>query len=218
MDSEILNRLMVQVIYEIQDFLPANLFHPIGHTVKINNRTLSEEQARGVIASGQAEKLFYVPPKSQFMSLRQRDACELLMHMGHLISLDSTGPEQTRVSDDFYASLKKYFVHLSEQEAKPFISLLKNIPQKQSPEQDGDKKPWLKHDSRDPKPEQSWYTPARYFARQLVKEDSTLLTKKLLLAQKVVKLLSNVGIYKRGGKKSFDPGTIKKAFSNVSLG
>lgn len=127
MDSEILNRLMVQVIYEIQDFLPANLFHPIGYAVKINDRTLSEEQARGVIASGQAEKLFYTPPKNQFMSLKQRDACELLMHMGHLISIDSTDPEQPQVSADFYSSLEKYFFnHLSEQEARPFISLLED--------------------------------------------------------------------------------------------
>lgn len=78
--------------------------------------------------------------------------------------------------------------------------------------------PWLEPDPRDPKPEQSWYTPARYFARQLVKENSTLLTKKPLLAKKVAQSLSNVGIYKRGGKFPPSYGTILKAFRNVSLG
>lgn len=94
MDPEILNRLMAQIMYEIRDFLPVNLLHPIGHTVKINDKTLSEEQACGVIASGQAEILFYAPPKNQFMSLKQRDACELLMHLGHLIGIDPTDPKQ----------------------------------------------------------------------------------------------------------------------------
>lgn len=78
--------------------------------------------------------------------------------------------------------------------------------------------PWNIKDSRDPKPEQPWYTPARYFARQLVREDSTLLTKRNTLANKVVQSLTNAGIKKRGGKKPFDPGTIKKALSNIDLG
>lgn len=79
-------------------------------------------------------------------------------------------------------------------------------------------KPWLIADSSDPLPEQPWYTPARYFARELVKSDSTLLGKRPLLAQKVVRELTEVGIKKRGGKKPFDPGTVLKAFSNISLG
>ena len=42
---------------------------------------------------------------------------------------------------------------------------------------------------RDPDPDEPWYIPARYFARQLVKEDSTLLNKKDLLAEKVAQSL-----------------------------
>jgi hypothetical protein len=79
-------------------------------------------------------------------------------------------------------------------------------------------KPWLVPDPRDPEPEQLWYISARYFARQLVKDDSTLLTKRDLLAQKVAKSLDVAGIKKRGGKKPFDPGTVKKALANVKLG
>lgn len=79
-------------------------------------------------------------------------------------------------------------------------------------------KPWLIADPADPEPIYPWYTPARYFARQLVIGDSTLLTKRALLAEKIVQSLTNAGIYKRGGKKKFDPGTVLKALANVSLG
>jgi len=79
-------------------------------------------------------------------------------------------------------------------------------------------KPWLVHNSDDPEPRQSWYTPARYFARRLVVDDSTLLIKRDLLASKIVVSLTNAGIYKRGGKKPFNPVTIKKALTNINLG
>ena len=78
-------------------------------------------------------------------------------------------------------------------------------------------KPWLIIATQDPVPLQPWFTPARYFARQLIIEDSTLLTKTDLLSQKVVQSLARVGINKRGGKKIFKPGSIKKAFSNVKF-
>ena len=81
-----------------------------------------------------------------------------------------------------------------------------------------DEKPWMAIDLSDPKAEQPWYTPARYFARQLVIADSTLLVKKLVLADKVTRSLSGVGIYKRGGKKPHDAATVLKAFANVPLG
>lgn len=79
-------------------------------------------------------------------------------------------------------------------------------------------KPWLVVDPRDPVAKLNWYIPARYFARQLVIEDSTLLTKRVLLANKVAKSLDKVGIKKRGGIKPFDRATVLKAFSNVDLG
>jgi hypothetical protein len=78
-------------------------------------------------------------------------------------------------------------------------------------------KPWEISDPNDPAPEQPWYTPARYFARELVKTDSTLLTKRMLLAVKVVQSLDAVGIKKRGGKKSLNHSTILKAFSNIEF-
>jgi hypothetical protein len=79
-------------------------------------------------------------------------------------------------------------------------------------------KPWLHAEPEDPIPEQLWYVLARYFARKLVIDDSTLLTKRDLLANKVAHSLSNAGIMKRGGKKPLNPTSILKAFSNVTLG
>ncbi len=79
-------------------------------------------------------------------------------------------------------------------------------------------KPWLIPDPNDPSPELDWYVPARYFARELIKNDSTLLTKRTLLTVKVVASLTACGIKKRGNKKPYDPVTVKKALSNVLLG
>ena len=75
--------------------------------------------------------------------------------------------------------------------------------------------PWREHREGDPKPKHDWYTPARYFARELVRDDSNLLTKKKYLYQKISDSLADVGIYKRGGKKAFDSQTIRKALANI---
>jgi len=90
--------------------------------------------------------------------------------------------------------------------------------QEKAKEASVDEKPWLIPDPRDPKAEQPWYTPARHFARQLVKDDPTLLVKRNSLAKQVVQSMSGVGIYKRGGKLPHNPGTVLKAFANTSLG
>ena len=79
-------------------------------------------------------------------------------------------------------------------------------------------KPWLIPDPNDPIPKLLWYIPARYFARNLIKDDPMLLVKRNTLTNKIVVSLNSVGIKKRGGIKPFDPNTIKKALVNVSLG
>jgi hypothetical protein len=79
-------------------------------------------------------------------------------------------------------------------------------------------KPWLIVDPRDPQTSSAWYTPARYFARQLIIENANLLHIKKDLTKKIAKSLGDVGIYKRGGKEPPDPSTILKALSNVKLG
>lgn len=90
--------------------------------------------------------------------------------------------------------------------------------QAESVAQSEDPKPWLIADPKDPVPEQHWYTPARYFARQLVKDDSTLLVKRNMLAQKVADSLKSAGYKKRGNKLPLSYGTVLKALSNVILG
>jgi hypothetical protein len=83
--------------------------------------------------------------------------------------------------------------------------------------QNQESKPWLIPNSNDPKAEQPWYISARYFARELVIEDSTLIHKRRLLSVKVAKSLDDVGIKKRGNKV-FSPATILKAFNNINFG
>lgn len=83
---------------------------------------------------------------------------------------------------------------------------------------DMDAEPWLVVDPRDPEPKQSWYTPARYFARAFVKENAALVAHRGRLAQKIAEALPTVNIYKRGGKIPLDAETIKKALANISFG
>ena len=80
-----------------------------------------------------------------------------------------------------------------------------------------DGKPWEVVAKGDPQPEQPWYTAARYFAREIIKDDATLLNKRELLAKKVGELLSKAGYRKRGGKQALGASTIKKSFTNVQL-
>ena len=79
-------------------------------------------------------------------------------------------------------------------------------------------KPWLVADDRDPAPEQPWYIPARYLARQCVIDEPSLIFKRGNLANKVSAAMFTAGIKKRGGKHKYSSGTVLKAFSNVSLG
>ena len=79
-------------------------------------------------------------------------------------------------------------------------------------------KPWLSIDQQDPTPAQPWYTPARYFARQLTMETPALLANRKRLADRVATALFNAGFKKRGGKLRFDSGTVLKALTNVTLG
>ena len=77
--------------------------------------------------------------------------------------------------------------------------------------------PWWIIDDSDPPAAQVWYTPARYFARQLVSEKPSLRLNRNLLAKAVLESFNRVGIKKRGDKVPFQAGTIKKAFVKVLL-
>jgi hypothetical protein len=76
---------------------------------------------------------------------------------------------------------------------------------------------WKIQNPKDPEPPYSWYISARYFARSLIVDDPSLLTKRGLLALKVAGMMKDVGISKRGGVKQFEPNTIIKAFVNIDF-
>lgn len=80
-----------------------------------------------------------------------------------------------------------------------------------------DDKPWLIQNSEDPPPDQPWYTPARYFAREIIGESPKLLANRNLLTPEIVKRMGKVGIKKRGGKELHSPDTVKNALKNVTL-
>ncbi|WP_156797063.1 hypothetical protein [Nitrosomonas sp. Is79A3] len=216
-----LKELNAQVLFDLREFVPK------GHFVRknpliINGVDTSHDEKWGYLALALGERLLYESQAHLLtVSARQTAAIELLISLGMLASFKITHPERPKALNDMLVSLRKYLNHLGEREAKPFVFLLESEPQvtkSANIQQDGDKKPWLVRDSNDPEPAQPWYTPARYFARQLVESDPKLLEKRDVLAQKVGQLLTKAGIKKRGGKLPHDPSTIIKAFSNVSLG
>ena len=75
---------------------------------------------------------------------------------------------------------------------------------------------WISHPD-DPEPSSPWYIPARYFARQLVKADPALITKRMSLAQKIEQALADHGIFKRGGSLPPQASSIVNALSNINL-
>lgn len=116
------------------------------------------------------------------------------------------------VSNGFYITItsfnkwafEKYGINLSKNAANA-------VPLEHSYE------PWNLKDPSDPNPIQPWYTPARYFARQLIKNDLTLDGKRGTLVKKIAEELTRIGICKRGGKKPLSPETIKKSLANIKL-
>lgn len=94
---------------------------------------------------------------------------------------------------------------------------ISNKIQKVKDIENNNKKEWLIKDVRDPEPEQDWYISARYFARQHLRNDKTLLIKREILASKVSDSLKIAKIFKRGGKKPPAPSTVLKALSNIDL-
>lgn len=77
--------------------------------------------------------------------------------------------------------------------------------------------PWEIINPKDPPPKQPWYTAARYFARELVKGDTTLLHNTNKLRNRIRDSLKRVGVCKRGGVEPPDPATIQKALTGVVL-
>lgn len=124
------------------------------------------------------------------------------------------GGDPDRINDDTRILKDSFLAWVRQQE---LAVLAKDAPQAAPAMQNGVSSPWTIKNQNDPEPEQDWYIAARHFARQLVIDDSTLLTKKKLLAKKIAASLKGVGIYKRGGKLPFADSTILKALVKVTL-
>jgi hypothetical protein len=78
--------------------------------------------------------------------------------------------------------------------------------------------PWWKvHKNDTPPPKnQLWFTPARYFARQYIKENPNIAINKEKLAIKVAPLMKENKIF-HSVNKPYDAGTIRKAFVKVNF-
>lgn len=128
---------------------------------------------------------------------------------------------------DLELTIEKLFVTYSDLDK--LIRLFQNpndLP-KENTEKDepecvakGTMPPHLIVNPNDPEPDQVWYTPARYFARQLILQDSTLRVKLPVLTKKVAKMLEEAEIYAHDNhlkKSPLQPQTVKKAFHNIQF-
>ncbi len=78
-------------------------------------------------------------------------------------------------------------------------------------------RPWLAENPADSPPNYAWYAPARYFAREILKEKPQLKLKRGLLSAEISKRMLANKIFNRGKLKAYDPGTILKALVGCSF-
>lgn len=96
-------------------------------------------------------------------------------------------------------------------------SLKKNKNIGKESENNDDSSPWKIKAPDDPEPKYDWYTPARYFARVLVRQNPSLVLRRGELAKQVSAAMAQVKVFKRGGIKPFEAGTILKAFHKITF-
>lgn len=129
MNHSILERLMDQVLCDLDEFIPKGCF-VLEENLSVNGRELSWNEKWGMVAIGISTRLYY-ESKSRLIAVtpRQSIAIELLEHLGNLASCEATTnpqSERDKATDSIlHTSLEKYLCYLPEHEAKPFVSLLK---------------------------------------------------------------------------------------------
>jgi hypothetical protein len=180
-----------------------------------------KDQAEADYIEAKAEKLSDELIKAAFNTLEKADRlCTKAQQYRCDIIDELAKQDKSELRIDPYATINPASPHITlrslNQWALKKYKLMAEI--KPLSEHQDQKKPWLIVDPRDPQTSSAWFTPARYFARQLIKENTNLLHKKEDLTKKIAKSLGDVGIYKRGGKEPPDSSTILKALSNVKLG
>ncbi len=129
--------------------------------------------------------------------------------------LTTINQEQNHTAKIFLEHFAKWAINKVHWDIPPELKSLETTKEKVEVEPNED--PWLIHQEGDPDPDQLWYTPARYFARKLVKENPSLRKRRDPLCLEISKELEDARIYKRGGKEAPDSETIKKALSNIKL-
>ena len=123
--------------------------------------------------------------------------------------LTTINQEQNHTAKIFLEHFAKWAINKVHWDIPPELKSLETTKEKVEVEPNED--PWLIHQEGDPDPELLWHISARYFARELARDEPTLLVNKNKLYRKVSDCLAAKGIYKRGGKKPYDPQTIRKA-------
>lgn len=160
MDCWLLNLLMKQAIFEINNFVPEGYLNPWRTTKPVPfKKTLSITLSVGlrpdsfsdnIVAIRASELGAKLLRQMVMMTARQYVVCKLLIPLGELIVIEINEPtteldifllsseqlndikylsrQRPYVINNFQKSLKKYLEFLTEQEAKPFASLLESAP------------------------------------------------------------------------------------------
>lgn len=203
--------LMIQLKHRKDDAI-SELMCAESVSKTVSNNVVSEKRSVVLEIESQIDRA-----KSCFCAIRDElakgEESELIVDQK---ATDWTGDEFLTLASAEWWARKNYGLSIRHNDF-----MVENVPIKACATQVlplSDFKPWLEVDPRDPQPAPDWYKSARYFAKQLVIKDSTLLLKREKLAEQVVESLTKVGILKRGGKLPFDPSTVKKALSKVRLG
>lgn len=124
LDYLLLKQLIMQVNYDLNEFLQVNLFNlnafGDGGT-HLNGRLLSKTEERHFYASSFARSILDNPPADFCLTARQYAAAELLYQWGRILRPEELQPNHKNM---LRASIKNYISHLGANEAKLFSSLL----------------------------------------------------------------------------------------------
>lgn len=75
---------------------------------------------------------------------------------------------------------------------------------------------WDKHQEGDPEPEETWFPAARYFAREILKENPNIIFNKTQLSPLVAKRMYENNV-RKDNNQTYEPGTVRKAFRNIKF-
>ncbi|SFL40899.1 hypothetical protein SAMN05216302_10816 [Nitrosomonas aestuarii] len=135
MDYSKFKLLEKEVLYDLKEFVPNGHFKTTT-SLKYNGKELSRDEIRGMLAMSLADRLFS-QSESQVIAVtpRQSIAIELLYCLGDLATIEYRNPldpDRDTVLNSLFTYLEEYLLFFSQDEAKPFESLLPNRSNTQS--------------------------------------------------------------------------------------